>query len=592
VEKQTVSDYLLERLATWGIRRIFAYSGDGINPILGALRRAGDRFDLIQTAHEEQAALMACAHAKFTPGELGVCLATQGPGAIHLLNGLYDAKLDHQPVLAIVGQPSTASQGSSYQQEIDLVTLMKDVAHEYVQVVSNPAQVRHAVDRAARVALAERTVTCLILDHDVQRAEAMPNPPAKHGMQHSSPGYVRPLVVPPEAELRRAAELLNAGEKVAMVVGAGALGATDELIETAELLGAGVAKALLGKAALPDDLPFVTGSVGWLGTAASNEMMTECDTLLLVGTGMPYTEFLPKEGQARAVQIDLDSRMLGLRYPVEVGLVGDAALTLRELRPHLTTKSDRGWRKRIEGKVADWWREAERRARQEANPINPQGVVWELSSRLPDDAMLTADSGTAAVWLARDVRIRRGMAASLSGTLATMGCAIPYAIAAKMAHPDRPAIALVGDGAMQMAGINSLITVATYWRRWTDPRLVILVLNNRDLSYVSWEQRAMEGEPRFPGSQALLDVPYARWAELLGLRGIRVEKPDQVAAAWDEALSSDRPVVIDALVDADVPTLPPALKEEHVKKLKQALPTDPDRAGIERQMAREGVMLR
>jgi pyruvate dehydrogenase (quinone) len=591
VSKPTVSDFLLDRLEAWGVRCIYGYAGDGINPILGALRRAGDRFQFVQTVHEEQAGLMACAHAKYSSGELGVCLSTQGPGAVHLLNGLYDAKLDHQPVLAILGQPASNALGGSSMQEIDLVTLLKDVAHEYVQVLSHPTQVRHAIDRAVRIALAERTVTALIFNHDLQRQEAVVEPPHKHGMQHSSLGYVRPLVVPPDGELRRAAAVLNAGKKVAILVGAGALDATDEVIEVAEALGAGVAKALLGKAAVPDDLPFVTGSVGWLGTAASNEMMVECDTLLMVGTGMPYTEFLPGEGQARAVQVDLAASMLGLRYPVEVGLVGDAKLTLRALLGLVERKADRAWRERIEGKVADWWREVERRARQPAEPINPQLVVWELSARLPDDAIVSGDSGSAAVWLARDLRLRRGVMASLSGTLATMGSGLTYALAAKTVHPGRPSIALVGDGAMQMAGLNSLITVAKYWREWRDPRLVTLVLNNRDLNYVTWEQRAMEGEPKYPASQDLLDLPYARFAELLGLRGIRVERPEQVGPAWDEALAADRPVVIDAVVDPDVPTLPPRLQEEQVAKLRQALAAgDPDREGAERQIAREGVM--
>jgi pyruvate dehydrogenase (quinone) len=509
------------------------------------------------------------------------------------LNGLYDAKLDHQPLLAIVGQPSSISLGSSFQQEIDLVSLFKDVAHEYVQQVSSPAQVRHAGDRAVRVALAERTVTCLIFDHDLQRQDSVPSPPPSHGMMHSSSGFNRPIVVPAEDDLRHAADVLNAGKRVAILVGQGALGATDELIDVAEALGAGVAKALLGKAALPDDLPFVTGSVGWLGTAASNEMMAECDTLLLVGTGMPYTEFLPKEGQARAVQIDLSAAMLGLRYPVEVGLVGDATPTLRAMRLLLEPKSDKSWRKRIEGKVADWWREAERRARQEASPLNPQWVVWELSSRLPENAMVAADSGSSAVWMARDLRIKRGMMASISGTLATMGCALPYALAAKFVHPDRPAVALTGDGAMQMLGLNSLLTVAKYWREWSDPRLVLLVLNNRDLNYVTWEQRAMEGEPKYPASQDLLDVPYARYADLLGFGGARVERSDQVGPAWEQALASDRPFVIDAVVDPDVPTLPPWLKEDVAKKLRQAMAAgDPNAAGMQRQMAREGVMAR
>ena len=356
----------------------------------------------------------------------------------------------------------------------------------------------------------------------------MPQPPHEHGTVHSGPGYQRPRVLPADEDLDRAAEVLNAGSKVAMLVGQGALHAADEVAEVADLLGAGVAKALLGKAALPDDLPYVTGSIGLLGTKPSWTLMQECDTLLMVGSSFPYSEFLPEEGKARGVQIDLDGRMLGIRYPMEVNLVGDSAETLRALLPRLEHKQDRSWREKIEGEVAEWWNLIEHRAHLAADPINPQLVFHELSKRLPDGAILSSDSGSAANWYARDVKLRKGMMASLSGTLATMGPGVPYAIAAKFAHPDRPVFALVGDGAMQMNGINELITIAKYRHRWPDQRLVVLVLNNRDLNQVTWEQRAMSGDPKFEGSQDLPDFPYARYAELLGLKGIRVDTPDQV----------------------------------------------------------------
>ncbi len=587
-QKQTVGDYIVARLKAWGVRHLFGFAGDGINGILGALDRAGNDPVFLSTRHEETAALMACAHAKFT-GEVGVCLATQGPGAIHLLNGLYDARLDHQPVVAIVGQQGHSALGAHYQQEVDLPTLFKDVAGAYVHTIDTPAQARHIIDRAFRIALAERTVTCIIVPHDVQEQEAMPEPPQQHAMIHSSRGYSRPRVLPQEDDLRRAANVLNAGQKVAMLVGQGALGATDAVIEVAELLGAGVAKALLGKTAVPDDLPFVTGTAGWLGTRASNEMLMECDTLFLVGTNFPYTEFLPPEGQARGVQIDIDGTMLGMRYPVEVGLVGDSAETLRALAPHLTRKTDRAWRQRIEEKVRAWRQEVERRAMHDADPLNPQRVVYELSSRLPENVILTTDSGTSTVWYARDLQIRRGMLGSVSGTLATMGCAVPYAVAAKFAYPDRPAIALVGDGAMQMNGINELVTIAKEWKKWSDPRLIVLVLNNRDLNYVTWEQRVMEGNRRFPASQEVPDFPYARYAELLGLQGIRVESPDAVAGAWETALAANQPVVIEAIVDPDVPTIPPEMKPEQIKKFSQALAKDTpdDRAGVLNQISQE-----
>ena len=589
-DAMTVSDFLVQRLRAWGVRRIFGYSGDGINGILGAIARAGNDPAFFQVRHEETAALMACAHAKYT-GEVGVCLATQGPGAIHLLNGLYDARLDHQPVLAIVGQVSQVSAGSHYQQEVDLPTLFKDVASAFVETASSPAQVRHLVDRAMRIAQAERTVTCVIVPHDVQSQPAVEEPPPEHGAMHSAPGYVPPRILPQEAELRRAAEVLNAGQRVAMLVGAGALQATDEVIEVAERLDAGVAKALLGKAAVPDDLPFVTGSVGWLGTSASNRMMAECDTLLMVGSSFPYTEFLPKEGQARGVQIDIDAGTLSTRYPMEVNLAGDSAVTLRALLPLLTPRSDHGWRERIEGYVREWADEAQRRAMEPADPVNPQRHYTELSPRLPDNAILAADSGSSTVWYARYLQIRPGMLASVSGTLATMGCALPYALAAKLAYPDRPAFAFLGDGAMQMNGLTELVTVAKAWRSWDDPRLIIHVLNNRDLNYVTWEQRAMEGEARVAVSQDLPDVPYARYAELLGLRGIRVDDPEMIGAAWDEALQADRPVVIDAVTDPAVPTLPPDPSEKVRETLAKALDEEGSSAHLRHQLAREGVQL-
>jgi pyruvate dehydrogenase (quinone) len=562
---ENVADFLVKRLHQWGVRRIYGYPGDGINGIIGSLGREPDLIEFIQVRHEEMSAFMACGHAKFT-SEVGVCLATSGPGAIHLLNGLYDAKLDHQPVLAIVGQQALPALGGSYQQEVDLVTLFKDVAHEYVHMASDPAQVRHLVDRAMRIAQAERTVTCLIFPNDVQTMDAVEQPAHEHSTIHSSIGYSPPRVVPRDEDLARAAEVLNEGERVAMLVGQGALDATDEVIEVAEILGAGVAKALLGRAVVPDDLPYVTGSIGLLGTRPSYELMTGCDTLLMVGTSFPYSEFLPEEGAARGVQIDLDGRMLGIRYPTEVNLVGDSAQTLRALVPLLERKSDRSWREDIEENMREWWDLVEDRAMDEADPINPQRVFSELSRRLPDNCILTSDSGSAANWFARNLKLRRGMMASLSGTLATMGPGVPYAIAAKFAHPDRVAIALVGDGAMQMNGLNELITVAKYWRRWTDPRLIVLVLNNRDLNQVTWEQRVLEGDPKFEASQDIPDFPYARYAELLELKGVRVEDPEQIGNAWDEVLSADRPAVLDVVTDPEVPPLPPHITLEQARK--------------------------
>jgi pyruvate dehydrogenase (quinone) len=583
------ADFLLERLAENGVKRIYGYPGDGINAIIGALERH-QNIKFVQVRHEEQAAFMACAHAKWT-GEVGVCLATSGPGAIHLLNGLYDAKLDHQPVLAIVGQQSRMGLGGSYQQEVDLVTLFKDVAHEYVQMAYEPTQIRHLVDRAHRIALDQRTVTTLIIPNDLAEEPAQEEPPREHGAVVSAPGYTRARVVPPQAQLQQAAEILNAGEKVAMLVGQGARGASDEIVAVADLLGAGVAKALLGKAVVSDQLPFVTGSIGLLGTKPSWTLMNECDTLLMVGSSFPYSEWLPKPGQARGVQIDIDGRMLSIRYPMECALVGDSKETLRELIQLLRRKDDRSWREQIEGDVQEWWRLLEERAMQDADPINPQRLFWELNRHLPDDAILSSDSGSAANWFARDLKLGPTHMASLSGTLATMGPGVPYAIAAKFCHPNRPAVALVGDGAMQMNGMAELITAQKYYKEWADPRLVVLVLNNRDLNQVTWEQRAMQGDPMNPETQRIPDVRYADFAELIGLRGVRIEQPEDIADTWRQAFEADRPFVIDAVCDPNVPPLPPHIRTDQARSLMKALRKgDPEARGVISQSFKEKII--
>ena len=578
---QLVADYVLERLREWGIHRIYGYPGDGINGFLGAFDRADGDPEFVQARHEEMAAFMACGHAKFT-GEVGCCFATSGPGAIHLLNGLYDAKLDHQPVVAVVGQQRRMSLGAHYQQEVDLQVLFKDVS-DFVQYCMDPAQARHLVDRAVRIALDRRAVCTLIFPEDVQEAEAVASPPRMHGAVYSSIGYSRPRVIPPAPDLDRAAEILNEGDRVAILVGQGAAEAADEVVQVAELLGAGVAKALLGRSVLPDDLPFVTGPVGLLGSTASYEMMEGCDTLLMIGTSFPYAEWLPEEGKARCVEIDLDGRMIGMRYPTDVALVGDARDTLTELIPRLRRKDDRSWRERIEQEVAEWWRVVEDRALEGGEPVNPQRVIWELSRRLPVGAIITADSGSSTNWWARQLRLREGMKASLSGTLATMGCGTPYAIAAKFAFPERPVIAIVGDGAFQMNGMNELITVKRYWERhWQDnPTLVFCVFNNQDLNQVTWEQRVLSGDPKFLGTQWLPDVPYHRYAELLGLAGVFCDADDAVGDAWTEALSAGRPCLLEVKTDPEIPPLPPHIRAEQAKKMAQAMVKgDPERLGV------------
>lgn len=573
------SDFFVERLKTWGVTRIYGYPGDGINGVLGALQRAeraGEGIEFIQVRHEEMAAFMAVAHAKFT-GEMGVCLSTGGPGATHLITGLYDAKLDHMPVLAIVGQAEATIRGATYQQEINLDRMFADVA-DFVQEAAAPAQVRHLVDRGVRIAKARNGVTALILPKDIQD-ETWQEPARAHGFTRSGPGYTRPRVIPHEADLAAAAAVLNAGRKVAILIGAGARGAADEVVAIAERLGGGVAKALLGKDVLPDDLPFVTGAIGLLGTKPSSDMMEQCDTLLMIGTGFPWAEYLPADGQARAVQIDIDPAMLGLRYPVEVNLHGDAAETLRALLPLVTHKTDRDWQAGIVDGVRDWYETIDARAKASANPVNPQRVVWEMSPRLPDDAIVTSDSGSCANWYARDYRVKKGQRASLSGGLASMGAAVPYAIAAKFAHPDRPVVALVGDGAMQMNNLAEMITVQKYWRRWADPRLIVCVFNNRDLNEVTWEQRVMEGNPRFESSQDLPDVPYAQFAELIGLTGIHVDDPEQLGTAWDRALAADRPVILEVRTDPEVAPLPPHITLEQAKAFMSAMAKGDSGAG-------------
>ncbi|HEX3581585.1 MAG TPA: thiamine pyrophosphate-requiring protein [Thermoanaerobaculia bacterium] len=583
--KQTVADFLVHRLQAWGVNRIYGYPGDGINGIMGALERVGEAMHFVQVRHEEMAAFMACAHAKFT-GEPGVCLATSGPGAIHLLNGLYDAKLDHQPVVAIVGQSSRLAMGGNYQQEVDLQSLFKDVASDYVQTAMAPAQIRHLIDRALRIALAQRTVTCVIIPHDLQE-EPYENPPHKHSTIHSGTGWTTPRIIPTMEDLQRAAGVLNEGKKVAMLIGQGAMRAADEVIEVADLLGAGVAKALLGKAALPDDLPFVTGSIGLLGTKPSWTLMSECDTLFMVGSSFPYPEFLPEEGQARGVQIDIDGKMLSIRYPMEINLIGDSRESLRALIPLLHRNEDRSWREKIEAEIKEWWKLVEARAQEPAEPINPQRVFFELSPRLPERCILAADSGSTASWYARDLKFKRGMMGSLSGNLATMGPGVPYVIAAKFAFPDRVAIALVGDGAFQMNGMNEVITIAKYYKEWSDPRLVIAVLKNRDLNMVTWEQRVMSGDAKYAASQIVPSFPYAEYAKSLGLTGIRVEKPEQIGAAWDEALHAKTPTIVEFHTDPEVPPLPPHITKEQAKKFLEALMKDPARGDMIKESMRE-----
>ncbi|MFD6141196.1 thiamine pyrophosphate-requiring protein [Promicromonospora sp. NPDC060271] len=578
----TVADGVVDRLVDWGVERVFGYAGDGVDPILAALRRQEVRIELVTARHEEMAAFMATGHAKYGGG-VGVCLATQGPGAVHLLNGLYDAKLDRRPVVAIVGQVVTSALGSGYQQEVDLHTLFKDVCAQYLQVVASPEALPHVLDDAFRTALATSSPVCVIVPHDIQQAEAPDEDEQGHGIVRSSAAYAHPRSVPGDAQLRAAADLLGSGERVAVLVGQGAAGAERQVRDVVERLGAGLTTSLLGKPLLDESLPYHCGVMGHLGTTASADLMSGCDTLLIVGSNDPWTEYYPAPGQARAVQIDVTARNIGTKFPVEAALPGDAAATLDALLPLLPERD--GWRKDVEGFVATWHDVAERRVAQQTGRLNPQLVLSELSAQLPTDAQVAVDVGSVTYWYARFLRLPPGVPAHLSSTLASMGSALPYGIAAKLLRPDRPVVALAGDGAMQMNGLSELITVAHRWHEWADPRFVVLVLNNGDLAEVSWEQREMEGDPGFPTSQTVPAFPYADYARLLGLEGIRVEEPGQVREAWTTALLADRPVVVEAVVDRDTPLLPPRQPDEKVEQTLEAI-------GHERNGDQAGDLLR
>jgi pyruvate dehydrogenase (quinone) len=580
-----VSEFVWKRLQEWGLHRVYGYPGDGVGGLDVALQKAQPDMQYVQVRHEEMAAFMASAHAKFTGG-VGLCYATSGPGAIHLLNGLYDAKMDNQPVIAIVGQQARTALGAAYQQEVDLVSLFKDVASEYVAIGTVPAQVRHMVDRAVRIAQNKRSVTCIILPNDLQ---LMPyeDPPMAHGATHTGVGFPTESKLPEQDGVQAAAKILNEGKKVAMLVGAGCLHATDEVIAVADKLGAGIAKALLGKAAVPDDLPYVTGGLGLLGTKPSWDLMQECDTLLIVGSSFPYSEFLPKPGTARGVQIDIKGDKLSLRYPTEVNLVGDSAETLKALLPLLEQKTDTTWRDTIKSNIDEWWKVLESRAMHSADPINPQRVFWELSPRLPENCILTADSGSVANWYGRDLKFRRGMKGSLSGSLASLGAATPYAVAAKMAFPERVVIGTIGDGAMQMNGLNEMITVAKYWKTWSNPRFIMMVLNNRDLNQVTWEERVQLGDGKTPSTQSIPDFPYSKYAELIGLKGIFCNDPEKVGAAWDEALGADRPVILEFYTDPNVPPLPPHITLKDAANFMTMIPDEPELGSVLKNSAKE-----
>jgi pyruvate dehydrogenase (quinone) len=586
-----VAEHLVERLHSWGVHRVYGYPGDGIGGVIAALATRHDDIQFIQVRHEETAGFGATADVKYGGSTIGCCVVTGGPGALHALNGVYDAFLDRVPIVVVLGQTAVTALGGDYYQEVDLYSVYKDVGQAYIQTVVDAAQVEHMVDRACRTALAKRAPTVLIVPSDVQERPALRHTPDKHAYFTTSQVPSTSIAAPPAADLRSAADVLNAGSRVALLVGAGALGHSALVEQVADRLGAGAAKALLGKTVLDDRLSWVTGAIGLLGTTASWELMRHCDTLLIVGSNMPYSEYYPAPGQARAVQIDLDGSRCGLRYPTEVNLVGDAGATLAALLPLLRDREDGEWREKVAGWKRRWDDYSIQRARAKAHPLNPEGIVRAISDRLADDAMVAVDCGTATSWYARDLQLRPSQQGSLSGLLLSMGGGMPYAIAAKTAHPDRPLFAMIGDGAMQMNGVNELITVRRYWERWPNRQFIVLVLNNRDLSFVSWETRGTLGVKPDPESARLPDVPYAEWARLLGLDGARVERPEDVPGVLDRAFAADRPFVIDAVVDADIPLIPPHLTADQLLKTARAEFTgDPAFFGIVADGVRESVV--
>jgi pyruvate dehydrogenase (quinone)/pyruvate oxidase len=564
------ADILIDTLIDFGVDVVFGLPGDGINGIMEALRTHAEKIRFIQVRHEESAALMACAWAKYT-GRLGVCVATSGPGGIHLLNGLYDAKLDGQPVLAITGHHYHDLIGTYAQQDVDLDKLFENVAAYSVRVMS-AAHVENVAHLACRTALAYRTVTHINFPVDLQEQEA------RDRSKRNVPGHVSDVkacgaVVPCEDDLRRAAEVLNAGEKVAILAGRGALGAGDEVERVADILGAPVIKPLLGKGVIPDDSPYTTGGIGLLGTRASSEVIESCDTLLLIGTSFPYIEFLPAPGQAKAVQIDSDPVRIALRYPVDVGLVGDARHALQKLIPLLTHKIDRSFLEKAQRAMKEWWELMDARASRIDKPLKPQTFAAELSKRLAGDAIVSCDSGTITTWFARHIRARRGQLYSLSGNLATMACGLPYAIAAQIAYPRRQSVAFIGDGGLTML-VGELATAVKY-----NLPIRVFVLKNNTLGMIKWEQMVFLGNPEY-GCE-LQPIDFTALARACGATGIHLEEPSECGNAIDQALATRGPVVVEVVVDPYEPPMPPKIKPEQALHFAEALAKgEPARAKI------------
>jgi len=558
----TGAEVLVERLIDWGVEVVFGLPGDGINGIMEALRKRQKEIRFIQVRHEESAAFMACGYAKYT-GRLGVCLATSGPGGIHLLNGLYDAKLDKQPVLAITGLQFHDLIGTHTQQDVALDKLFMDVS-VYDERIMGPNHVENVTDLACRTALAYKGVSHITIPVDFQEQEVKSLRRSKRNVpHHTSNTYTRMPQLPPSPDLERAADLLNRGKKVTILAGRGAIGAREELEQIAEMLGAPIVKALLGRCAVPDDSPYTTGTIGLLGTKPSQEAMEDCDTLLIVGSAFPYIEFLPKPDQAKGVQIDFDPKQIGLRFPVEVGLVGDSRQTLQALVPLLKPKSDKRFLQQAQAGMKDWWQLMEKRATRRDKPMKPQVVAWELGKRLRNDAIVSCDSGTIATWWARQIRVKEGQMHSLSGNLATMAPGLPYTIAAQIAFPERQCIAFVGDGGFSML-MADFVTAVKY-----QLPIKVVIIKNNDLGQIKWEQMVFLGNPEY--GIDLHPIDFAAFAHACGGVGFSVDDPANCGTSIEEFLNAPGPAVLQAVVDPLEPPLPPKVTAEQALHFAESL---------------------
>jgi pyruvate dehydrogenase (quinone)/pyruvate oxidase len=577
----TASDVLVECLIDWGVEVVFGLPGDGINGVMEALRTHQDKIRFLQVRHEETAAFMACGYAKYT-GRLGVCLATSGPGAIHLLNGLYDARLDGQPVLAITGMQYHDLIGTLTQQDVETDKLFMDVA-VYNERIMGPTHVQNIMDLACRTALAYRGVAHVTIPVDFQEEKVHDGQRSKRNLaDFTNAVRTQSYKVPADSELHRAAEILNQGKKVAILAGRGALGAGDLLEQIAELLAAPIAKPLLGKCVVPDDSPYTTGPVGLLGTAPSQEVLEDCDTLLMVGTSFPYLEFMPKPGQAKGVQIDIDPKRISLRYPVDVGLVGDSKVVLQHLIPLLQRKDDRGFLKMAQAGMKDWWERMEKQATRMDKPMKPQVPAWELGKRLRSDAIVSCDSGTIATWWARHVPARKGQMHSLSGTLATMAPGLPYTLAAQVAYPNRQCVAFVGDGGFSML-MADFVTAVKY-----KLPIKVVIIKNDTLGQIKWEQMVFLGNPEY-GVQ-LHPIDFAEFAHACGGVGFTVDDPKECGDVIDQFLNAPGPAILQAVVDPLEPPMPGKVKAEQALHFAESLARgEPNRKKIALTVASDKV---